>query len=303
MPPKAASKKSTPKATPKASPAPTSSKVASPAPAAAKVAAPAAPAAKAAPVAKAAAPTLVPPTSRKVTVPESVLKKRKTHDRLQAKRAKVTARRQKENRKKRKVIFKRAEQYVKEYRQKERDEIRAYREAKASNSYYVAAESKLAFVIRIKGINKMAPKPRKILQLLRLTKINAGTFVKLNKATLNMLQWVSPYIAWGYPNLKTVRELIYKRGFVKLHGQRIPIHNNKVIEQGLGKFGIICAEDLIHEIFTVGPHFKQANNYLWPFHLSNPNGGFPGKKSIHFIEGGESGNRENFINALVRKMN
>ena len=32
-----------------------------------------------------------------------------------------------------------------------------------------------------------------------------------------------------------------------------------------GKFGIICVEDLIHEIFTVGPHFKMANNFLWHF--------------------------------------
>lgn len=31
-----------------------------------------------------------------------------------------------------------------------------------------------------------------------------------------MLQRVEPYIAWGYPNQKTVRELIYKRGFGKV---------------------------------------------------------------------------------------
>lgn len=33
--------------------------------------------------------------------------------------------------------------------------------------------------------------------------------------------------------------------------------------------GIICVEDLIHEIYTVGPAFKQANNFLWPFKLSS----------------------------------
>ena len=36
----------------------------------------------------------------------------------------------------------------------------------------------------------------------------------------------------------------------------------------LGKFDIICIEDLIHEIYTVGPHFKEANNFLHPFQLS-----------------------------------
>jgi hypothetical protein len=38
--------------------------------------------------------------------------------------------------------------------------------------------------------------------------------------------------------------------------------------QSLGKYGITCIEDLIHEIFTVGPAFKQASNFLWPFKLS-----------------------------------
>eukprot|EP00955_Chlamydomonas_euryale_P045924 353273-Chlamydomonas_euryale.AAC.17 len=28
-------------------------------------------------------------------------------------------------------------------------------------------------------------------------------------------------------------------------------------------------EDLVHEIFTVGPAFKQASNFLWPFKLSS----------------------------------
>ena len=117
-----------------------------------------------------------------------------------------------------------------------------------------------------------------------------------------MLQWVSPFIAWGYPNLKTVRELVYKRGFAKVDKQRMPITDNSVIEKALGQFGIICIEDLIHTIYTVGPAFKQANAFLWPFKLSNPTGGFKGKKSNHFIQGGENGNREEHINALVQRM-
>lgn len=40
--------------------------------------------------------------------------------------------------------------------------------------------------------------------------------VQINKATVNMLKRVEPYVAWGYPNLKTVKELIYKRGYGKV---------------------------------------------------------------------------------------
>ena len=117
-----------------------------------------------------------------------------------------------------------------------------------------------------------------------------------------MLRLVEPYIAYGYPNLKSVRELVYKRGYAKVNRQRIPITDNSIIEKALGKCGIICMEDLIHEIFTVGPNFKKATNFLWPLKLSSPNGGFR-KKAIHFIEGGDYGNREEKINELIRSMN
>merc|ERR1712019_172559 len=133
-------------------------------------------------------------------------------------------------------VFKRAEKYVKEYRDRERDELRLFREAKKSGNFYVASEPKLAFVIRIRGINQVAPKVKKVLQLLRLRQINNGVFIKLNKATINMLRICEPYVAWGTPNLKSVRELIYKRGFVKVKGQRIPIESNETIEKSLGKW-------------------------------------------------------------------
>ena len=51
----------------------------------------------------------------------------------------------------RKTVFKRAEQYVKEYRQKERDVIRLKREARKQKSYYIPDEPKLAFIVRIRG--------------------------------------------------------------------------------------------------------------------------------------------------------
>lgn len=117
-----------------------------------------------------------------------------------------------------------------------------------------------------------------------------------------MLRLVEPYVTYGYPNLKTVRELVYKRGFAKVNGQRIPITSNDVIEQQLGKKGIICIEDVIHELYTVGPHFKEVNKFLWAFKLSSPKGGY-NKKRNHFVEGGDAGNRENLINSFIQSMN
>ncbi|KAJ9263897.1 hypothetical protein DTO212C5_7429 [Paecilomyces variotii] len=243
------------------------------------------------------------PTKDQVLVPETLLKKRKSQEQARAARREELEKRKKANKEKRAVIFKRAEAYVKEYRDAEREKIRLGRLSRQEGNFYVPEEPKLVFVIRIKGINKIAPKPRKILQLLRLLQINNGVFVRLTKATQEMLTIVNPYIAYGYPNLKTVRELIYKRGYGKVDKQRIALSDNQIIEENLGKYGIVCMEDLIHEIYTVGPNFKQASNFLWPFKLSNPTGGFRTRKFKHFIEGGDTGNREDHINALVRQMN
>jgi len=237
------------------------------------------------------------------SVPETLLKRQKNIERVKTARTVALAKRKKALKEKRGVIFKRAQKYAKEYRAKERDEIRLRRMAKRDGNFYVPAEAKLAFVIRIRGVNQVSPKVKKALQLLRLRQINNGVFVKLNKSTLNMLRLVEPFIAWGYPNLKTIRDLIYKRGFAKVNHQRIPISNNEVIEETLGaSTDIICVEDLIHEIFTVGENFKKASNFLWPFKLSCPTGGMR-VKTNHFVEGGDHGNREDFINQMVRKMN
>ncbi|KAI3884700.1 hypothetical protein MKX03_016148 [Papaver bracteatum] len=235
-------------------------------------------------------------------IPEHVLKKNKRDEEwaLAAKTALVA---QKEkNSENRKLIYKRAEQYAKEYSEQERELIRLKREAKLKGGFYVNPEAKLLFIVRIRGINAMDPKTKKILQLFRLRQIFNGVFLKVNKATLQMLQRVGPYVTYGYPNLKTVKELIYKRGYGKLNKRRTALTDNSIVEQGLGKYGIICVEDLIHEIMTVGPHFKQANNFLWPFKLSAPLGGLK-KKRNHYVEGGDAGNREDYINKLVRRMN
>src|SRR6266566_3885329 len=116
-----------------------------------------------------------------------------------------------------------------------------------------------AAVNTLGSINKIAPKPRKILQLLRLLQINNGVFVKITKATAEMIKIVEPWVAYGYPSLKSVKELIYKRGYGKVNKQRIALTDNAIVEESLGKYGIICMEDLVHEIYTVGPNFKQAS--------------------------------------------
>merc|ERR1719152_1010701 len=149
---------------------------------------------------------------------------------------------------------------------------------------FVPAQPKVLLVVRVKGINKVAPKSKLILRLLRLRQIHNAAFVKVNKASLSMLNKVSPYITWGVPNR-----------------QRIRLSDNFIVEQALGKMGVICMEDIVNEILTCGPNFKQVNNFLWPFKLNTPKGGYT-YRTKSYLNGGVTGDREAYINQWVRMM-
>mmetsp|Transcript_56294 Transcript_56294/g.115129 ORF Transcript_56294/g.115129 Transcript_56294/m.115129 type:complete len:239 (-) Transcript_56294:16-732(-) len=235
------------------------------------------------------------------SVPEGVMKKRATAAKVDGYRAAAATKRAADDKKRQEEAFKRAEKYLNEAKSAEGDLLRLKREAKAAGDAYVEPEARVAIVVRIRGIIGVGPKQRKILQLLRLRQINNAVFVKLNKATVNMLRLVEPYIAYGYPSLKTVKNLVYKRGFGKINRQRIPLSDNAIVDKALGRHDLVCVEDVIHEIATVGPHFKEASNFLWPFKLSNPVGGLK-RKLFHFNEGGQAGNRGVAIDALIAKM-
>eukprot|EP00536_Pseudo-nitzschia_multiseries_P008080 jgi/Psemu1/66355/estExt_Genemark1.C_1990052 len=236
--------------------------------------------------------------------PESVLKKQATQEKLAtaaAEAAKAAADKAAADA----VKFEaNSKKYDEEYEAAQKLAVDNRRKAKADGGFYVPAEPKLALVVRIRGIIGVSPKAKKVMQLFRLRQIHNATFVKLNEATIRMLRLIEPYVTYGYPSRATVQKLVYKRGFGKINKQRIPIGTNDVIAQGLGEStGIECAADLINEIYSVGPNFKKANNFLWPFKLSNPKGGFSQKtKLLHFMEGGEAGARGEEINKLVAKM-
>jgi len=238
-------------------------------------------------------------------VPEKVKMKLARDASLAEEKTKAVAAAKKELSEQRESLKKRTQDYEKEYAEHQKKLIDLRREAKLGGNFFVEPEAKLLFVVRIVGIIKLSPKPRKVLQLLRLKQLHNGVFLKVNKPILQMLKLVQPYVTYGYPSLKTVRELVYKRGFVKVTKQRIPISDNAVITKGLGeKTGIQGTEDLIHEIYTVGPHFKQAANFLWPFKLSAPRGGFKCKRHGYCeMKGGDWGNREEEINELIARMN
>lgn len=86
----------------------------------------------------------------------------------------------------------------------------------------------------------------RILRILRLRQIHNGVFIRINKASSNLLRRVEPYITFGYPTRENIRKLILKRGYGKVNKQRIPLSNNQIVQESLGKIGIESVDDLIN---------------------------------------------------------
>ncbi|XP_050234050.1 60S ribosomal protein L7-1 [Mercurialis annua] len=236
-------------------------------------------------------------------IPEIVLKKRKHKEESIALTRKTQLESSKFAYKKRKFDdIKRPEQFIKNFRDKELDHVRMKQRSKRPKSASLTPKSSLIFIIRLRCKTALHPATRKILYNLNLRRPLHGVFMKASAGMLEKLQKVEPYVTFGYPNLKNVTELIRKKGYGMLNNQRVPLIDNNIIEQALGKYGILCLEDVIHEIANVGPHFKEISSFLGPFALSKPKEGMKGTKAP-FKDGGDAGNREDKINDLIDRMN
>ena len=65
--------------------------------------------------------------------------------------------------------------------------------------------------------------------------------------------------------------------FIWLHLIAFLILPVSAMQELAAKFGIVCMEDMVHEIENVGPHFKEVVRFMLPFELNKPSDdGFKG---------------------------
>lgn len=241
--------------------------------------------------------------SRKLPrVPENLLKRRKKYQGLKAAEAKRALEEKRKDHRGKQIKFVRLETLARNSRRKMRDDSRLRRMEVYRKKPPIPANQKLAFVVRIADIQGVSPPVLHTLRSLRLMKIFSGVFVKLDDSAVKMLQIVDPYVAWGFPNLKSVRELILKRGKAFVNGKRVPLTDNALIEEQMGPHGVICLEDLIHELHTAGEHFPEVNRFLCPFALSVSRHAAVNRKGYH-NELGDPGFKGVGINQLIRRLN
>ncbi|KAI7879847.1 ribosomal protein L30, ferredoxin-like fold domain-containing protein [Mucor mucedo] len=240
-----------------------------------------------------------------IYVAETLLKKRKANEKGAAIKARQRLELKKTKKSLKKAQFKRADEFIRDYRtvEKQGKRIRALTRGtlKGSNK---KGDGKLVFIARIKTENAIHPRLQRTLAKLRLLKMNSGVFAVCDDSTIKELQRIEPFVSYGVPSLKTVRELVMKRGATTIKGVRTPLTDNALVEELLGEKGVICVEDIIHEIVSVGENFDVVSKFLSPFQLNDPVQGWRQKKLKEVTERlNEEESAEDDINKLIETMN
>lgn len=168
------------------------------------------------------------------------------------------------------------------------------------------SEYRLLFIIRVpnhtKGV-KIPSKANKVLNVLKLTQVNTGVFVRANNLTYALLNLIAPYVIVGKPTLSSIRKLFQKRACILTYDESeettteqgkiakvTKLDNNQLVEDKFGdSLGLICIEDLIHEITNLSDNFISITSWLLPFKLNQPvNGWGPQAKLAKLIHSEEN---------------
>jgi large subunit ribosomal protein L7e len=269
-------------------------------------------------------------------VPETILKKRHDLDDLRRKRAAAQLDQTRNQKKTKKGFYvKKLETFIAQGKSRRNTEIRYKRvlkkgmqkrasnkpimetkeietqvdsddeeEAKVKTITYQANSvgAPMVFVIRIRDHHGASTMVRRALDRLRLKNLNEGIFIRYDDSNRKLLHLVEPWVVYGPPTKGVVEDLIERRGYGKVDDKRVALSDNTIIEQALGKeCGVICAEDLVHELCEVGDNFETVANFLWPFSLSHKSSHFE-RETLRFTLGKDYGDKGERINEFIKAM-
>lgn len=191
-------------------------------------------------------------------------------------------------------------QITAEYKKSELDKDMKEKQAAITNKLYVSGDPQFFVVILIRSMIRMPATLKKVCELFRLKKINTLVIVRNNESNRRMLQKLRNFIAYGFIDVNLLRALIYKRGLGRIDNKAVNLTNENIEDVFEGE--LRCVEEIVYHIHYGTEHFKVVNNFLMPFGLNCPKGGFRGKKNRDYVEGGCAGNWYNEIGALVKRM-
>lgn len=241
-------------------------------------------------------------------VPEHLLKKRKEYQGMKRKDKEI-ARQRKKLKATPTLQFKRAEHFLRASKLSSRDSIRVDRNlrkliTKTDTKKMVPVENvKLIAVVRIRtadGIGKLAVAAMRKLKVLKMYECS---LVRYDDKSHRLLKACEPYVTWGAPDVRTIRELITKRGHALKKDKKVVLNSNAAVEEAFGDIDMLAIEDLISELVTIGPNFEKVQKFLASFQLASAAGTMKKEEQVKsYAKGGLNGDRGEKINELIRKM-
>eukprot|EP00995_Heteronema_vittatum_P010905 NODE_645_length_1244_cov_318.698745_g466_i0.p1 GENE.NODE_645_length_1244_cov_318.698745_g466_i0~~NODE_645_length_1244_cov_318.698745_g466_i0.p1 ORF type:complete len:346 (-),score=122.96 NODE_645_length_1244_cov_318.698745_g466_i0:86-1123(-) len=105
----------------------------------------------------------------------------------------------------------------------------------------------------------------KVLASLGLDKRFNAVFIIQNPETAKALEKVSLYVDVVRPDPERIRFLLHSDCSLKTGGPSQPLSGNAIVEKYFGHLDIICLDDMLHELVTVGPKAEQVIAGLMPF--------------------------------------
>ena len=229
-------------------------------------------------------------------IEETLLKRRRSLEELQHRRAVTVQQQVKRKRVVRgdnvKVI--RPERFVHEYRIKEGSQQKMVRKkrqienntAKKNKEMNneIMKSSSIGLVIRIHEARHASKEIKKALSSLKLNKKYDARFIALDELSIQKLIPLNAFLAYGFISYKNVLELLKRRAYIqniqtsnnnnksnkKLLETKMPLNDNMMLETRYGSKGIFCINDLGYEIYHVGTHFDDIVSSINTFELANP---------------------------------
>jgi len=148
--------------------------------------------------------------------------------------------------------------------------------------------AKVVLVVRVADGIGCPTSCRKVLTSFRLREPWEAVLLRYDASTAKRLKLVEPYVAYGIPTRDLVSDLVTRRGYgIEVEAEagadgtitlgkspvpkRVALKDNVVVEKALGDpHGIICVEDLVHQLHSCGGAFAPCSKFLWPFRLAAP---------------------------------
>ncbi|KAK1939771.1 putative 60S ribosomal protein L7-like 1 [Babesia divergens] len=131
-----------------------------------------------------------------------------------------------------------------------------------------SSEYKLLFVVRNRRSVESSTS-RSMLQSLGLSQIGTGRFFSNSESNLKALRVVLPFVYYGIPTLKHVKELLHKRGTIVLpNGEHKLLNTNMVVEEHFGHSNVLCIADVVESIYNGSDISDDILSKLGALHLA-----------------------------------